>query len=654
MRMKLSVIIVNYNVKYFLEQALLAAQKACADLETELLVVDNASSDGSVEMVRAQFPDVRLIANQDNVGFSKANNQAIRACTGAYVLLLNPDTVVAEDTFTKVLAFMDAHPKAGGLGIRMLDGAGSFLKESKRGLPTPKVAFYKMFGLSSLFKQSKKYGQYHLGFLSEHENHEVDILAGAFMLMRRSVLNEVGLLDEKYFMYGEDIDLSYRIKLAGYQNWYFAESAIIHYKGESTKKDSVNYVRVFYQAMAIFARQYFSPNSARLFGFLIQCGIFIRATIALLKRWSVLFFNPVLDALLIYVGMYVLKNFWETNVKIEDGTVYPAIFMQVIVPIYVLLWVLSAYFSGAYDKPFRAAKLVRGLLFGTIAISAAYGFFPADHRYSRGLILVGAAWSILLTVSARAFINLAFRGHSGLTAPPEKGTIVVGSAAETNRVHAILQRAGVKHKFLGFVSDQPGDVDNEFYLGPQAALPNILAALRVDELIFCGTELSNKAIIGYFEQLGTSVEDLKIVPIGSNYVIGSSSVDYPGDTYTPDFNLRITDSSSRRNKRIVDLSAATLLLLLWPFFFWLYPWQIRSLGLIVKLMTGQRTLIGYPAQTQLPRLKPALIDLAAEESNDALRLRIRKNYVKEYAALDDLRLLLMLFRAQLTGKNIRY
>lgn len=652
--MKLSVIIVNYNVKYFLEQALLAAQKACERLEADIWVVDNASTDGSVEMMQSQFPTVRLIANPENVGFSKANNQAIRASSGAYVLLLNPDTVVAEDTFEKVVDFMDAHPEAGGLGIRMLDGAGHFLKESKRGLPTPSVAFYKMFGLSSLFKQSKKYGQYHLSFLNEHENHEVDILAGAFMLMRRTVLDDVGLLDEKYFMYGEDIDLSYRIKLAGHQNWYFAESAIIHYKGESTKKDSVNYVRVFYQAMAIFARQYFSPNSARLFGLLIQFGIMVRATIALLKRWSVLFFNPVLDALLIYGGMYVLKNFWEANVKVEDGTIYPAIFMQVIVPIYVLLWVLSAYFSGAYDKPFRAAKLVRGLLVGTLAISAAYGFFPADHRYSRGLILVGAAWSIFLTVSARALINLAFRGHSGLTAPPEKGTVVVGSAAETNRVHAILQRAGVKHKFLGFVSDHPADAANEFYLGTINALPNITAALRVDELIFCGAELSNKEIIGYFEQLGSSVADLKIVPAGSNYIIGSNSVDYPGDTYTPDFNLRITDSSSKRNKRVVDLCAALLLLLVWPFLFWIYPWQIRHLGLVFQLLKGKRTLIGYPHQAQLPRLKPALIELASEESNEALRLRIRKNYAKDYAALEDLRLLFMLFRAQLTGKNIRY
>ncbi len=641
--MKLSVIIVNYNVKYFLEQCLLSVQKALQGIESDVWVVDNASSDGSIELLQSQFPWVKLIANLDNVGFSRANNQAIKASQAEYVLLLNPDTVVAEDTFHKCLAFMDARPQAGGLGIRMLDGGGRFLKESKRGLPTPRVAFYKMFGISALFKNSPKYGQYHLTYLSEKENHPVDILAGAFMLMRKSLLNQIGLLDEKYFMYGEDIDLSYRIRLAGSENWYFADSAIIHYKGESTKKDSVNYVRVFYQAMAIFAKQYFSARNAQLFAWLIQLGIFFRAGIALLRRWSKLAFHPLLDAGLIYGGMYLLTQFWENNVKVDEGLVYPPIYMQLIVPIYVLLWVLSAYFSGAYDKPFRAAKLVRGLLVGTIVISAAYGFFPADHRYSRGLIVVGAAWSILLTVSARALLNLALYGRTGLTAPPEKGTLVVGSALETNRVHAILQRAGVNHKFLGFVSDLPGDEENEFYVGRLADLPEAVSALRVDELIFCGCDLSNKQIIGYFESLGGQVEELKIVPAGSDYVIGSSSVDYPGDTYTPDFNLRMNLPASKRNKRVVDLAAGLLLLLGLPLFFWLYPSSLRQPLALIQLFLGQRTLIGYPPHAQLPKLKPAIINLAASQQQAALQLRIRKSYVKDYTALEDVKILLRSF-----------
>ena len=241
--MKLSIVIVNYNVKYFLEQCIHSCQKAMnqmksvhSDWDSEIWVVDNNSVDGSVEMVRERFPNVKLIANKDNKGFSMANNQAIRESHGDYALLLNPDTVVEEDTFLSCIEFMEANPDGGGLGVKMIDGKGHFLPESKRGLPAPDVAFYKIFGFSSLFPKSKVFGKYHLGFLDKEETHEVDVLAGAFMLLRRKTLDEIGLLDETFFMYGEDIDLSYRITKGGYKNYYYPKTRIIHYKGESTKK----------------------------------------------------------------------------------------------------------------------------------------------------------------------------------------------------------------------------------------------------------------------------------------------------------------------------------------------------------------------------------------------------------------------------------
>ena len=258
--MKLSVVIVNYNVKYFLEQCLHSVFKAGQGIAMEVFVVDNNSVDGSVQMIKEKFSQVILIENKDNKGFAKANNQAIDRSTSEYVLLLNPDTVVEENTFRQIIDFMDTHPDAGGLGVKMVDGKGHFLPESKRGLPTPAVAFYKIFGFSSLFPKSKTFGRYHLGFLDKNEIHEVEILSGAFMLLRKSVLDKIGLLDESFFMYGEDIDLSYRIIKAGYKNYYFPKTRIIHYKGESTKKSSVNYVFVFYNAMIIFARKHFSQK----------------------------------------------------------------------------------------------------------------------------------------------------------------------------------------------------------------------------------------------------------------------------------------------------------------------------------------------------------------------------------------------------------
>lgn len=234
--MELSIIIVNYNVKYFLEQCLHSVLQASMNIDPEIFVVDNNSVDGSSQLIRKKFPEIHFIENKENVGFSRANNQAIRKAKGKYILLLNPDTIVEEDTFSKIIEFMDNHADAGGLGVKMIDGKGTFLPESKRGLPTPEVAFYKMFGISKLFPNSKKFGKYHLSYLKENEIHEVDVLAGAFMLLRKETLDKIGLLDETFFMYGEDIDLSYRITLGGYKNYYFPETTIIHYKGESTKK----------------------------------------------------------------------------------------------------------------------------------------------------------------------------------------------------------------------------------------------------------------------------------------------------------------------------------------------------------------------------------------------------------------------------------
>jgi GT2 family glycosyltransferase len=254
---KLSVIIVNYNVRYFLEQCLHSLYRAIKNTETEVFVVDNCSTDDSLEMLRQSYPEVKLIANSENLGFAKANNLAIEASESDYVLLLNPDTLVQEEGICNMLSFMDAHPEAGALGVKMIDGRGRFLAESKRGLPTPAVSFYKISGLSAMFPRSRRFGRYHLGWLDKDKIHSVEILAGACMLVRREAIIKAGLLDEDFFMYGEDIDWSYRILKAGYRNYYFPPGRILHYKGESTKKGSLNYVYVFYNAMAIFAKKHF-------------------------------------------------------------------------------------------------------------------------------------------------------------------------------------------------------------------------------------------------------------------------------------------------------------------------------------------------------------------------------------------------------------
>ena len=298
----------------------MSVEKALVGIDAEVFVVDNVSKDDSVEMVRNKFPQVVLIANQENVGFSRANNQAMRLAKGEYVLLLNPDTLVEEDTFKKCIQWMDEHPQGGGLGVRMVDGSGKFLPESKRGIPFPMTSFYKISGLYRLFPHSSSINHYYLGNLSEMENNEVEILSGAYMFMRKKALDEVGLLDEDFFMYGEDIDLSWRILKGGYKNYYLADTRIIHYKGESTKKGSLNYVYVFYQAMDIFAKKHFSSKGAGGFSALLQLAIWFRASLSFVKRIVSALTFPVMDLLLTLTLWWLVKNIYSeaTHITIPD------------------------------------------------------------------------------------------------------------------------------------------------------------------------------------------------------------------------------------------------------------------------------------------------------------------------------------------------
>jgi len=261
----ISVVIVNYNVKYFLEQCILSVQSASKGLSVEIIVVDNNSTDGSCEMLQQKFADLQLILNKENTGFSKANNQGVAIAKGAYVLILNPDTVIAEDTLSLILGFAKSKQNLGILGVKLIDGSGNFLPESKRGIPTPKVSFNKLFGFSS-----KQAGKYYATNLNENETGEVAILVGAFMFLKKAIYLEVEGFDEAYFMYGEDIDLSYKVLKKGYKNYYYANTQVIHYKGESTKKD-IKYLRHFHGAMKIFYRKHFKLNP--IYDFVMSFGI---------------------------------------------------------------------------------------------------------------------------------------------------------------------------------------------------------------------------------------------------------------------------------------------------------------------------------------------------------------------------------------------
>ena len=680
---KLSVIVVNYNVKYFLEQCLLSVRKAAARVpgyahETvpsglsraiypergrgkssevegleedkttvEIFVVDNNSVDASVEMVHAKFPEVSVIENHENKGFSTANNQAIKKAKGEYVLILNPDTVLEEDTFTRVLEFMDKHPEAGGLGVKMLDGQGFFLPESKRAFPSPSVAFYKISGLAALFPRSRMFGQYHLGYLDENKIHEISVLSGAFMLVRREVLDKIGAFDEDYFMYGEDIDLSFRIIKAGYKNYYFPQTRIIHYKGESTKKGSLNYIRLFYQAMIIFSRKHLKGTRARIMIFFIQLAVYLRAGLALGSNVAQKAYLFLLDASLIYVAMLWLKDFWGHNIKGATGDYYPAEYVYINLPAYIGIWLLSVYFSGGYDKPSRSYKVVRGILFGTLLIAALYGFLEESYRFSRAMIVLGAGISIVILVGVRFLMHFLQNGNFRMEETPAKKTVIVGNFVESQRVKALLDKSEVSVDYLGFVAeDDPKDAAVN-YLGTNDQLAEVVEVYGINQVIFCASDISSQNIIEWMSKLGSKVE-FKIVPEHSLSIIGSNSRDSSGDLYALDIDLALTSPAGRRNKRVLDLlicAAVGIFLPIWlivrnPTGLFRNCWEV---------FLGLRSWVGVAGLSEasagvLSKQKPGVLNildgLGRRDIDKDTQARLNLLYARNYSAMSDLRILL--------------
>ena len=649
--MKLSVIIVNYNVEYFLDQCLSSVKKAMRNIQGEVFVVDNDSIDGSNDMVREKYPDVKLIANKKNVGFSTANNQGIKKSIGEYVLLLNPDTVVEHDTFEKVISFMDGHLDAGALGVKMLDGSGNFLPESKRGLPTPSTAFYKMFGISSLFPRSKRFAKYHLGHLDKDKIHKVEILPGAFMLLRKETLNKVGLLDESFFMYGEDIDLSYRIIKEGYSNYYYPETRIIHYKGESTKKTSVNYVLVFYNAMVIFAKKHFTQKNAKLVTALISMAIYFRAFIALLTQlWDKLLL-PLLDGVVLFSGLFLIKELWARTQIYTDGGTYPTVLIYYVIPSYVLTWLLSVYFAGGYDRPVRIKKSITGLLAGTVIILVLYALLPEELRFSRALILLGSAWGLLVLPLLRIVLHKFSLAGVQIGDNVNKRFIVIGDAEEAARVAELLNKSYIKPDFVGLVSNSEYLNGDKTFIGSITQVVDIIRIYSIDEVVFCSKSITHQLIIDKMTEWKVARVDYKIAPEDSLSIIGSNSIHTRGDLYTVDINA-VDNIANRRNKRLLDVFLSLIFIAFLPILIFAQKKPLGIIKNIFKVIWGSRSWVGYyPLQKQMPQLPHIRtgvlnpIDATKFKNlDDDTISQLNLLYARDYNLLKDLNIVLFAFR----------
>ncbi len=651
--MELSVIIVNYNVKFFLEQCLHAVVKALQFIDSEIIVVDNDSADGSVQMVATRFPGVQLIINSENAGFSRANNQAILRSKGKYILLLNPDTVVQEDTFQKCIEFMNGHENVGCLGVKMIDGKGKFLPESKRGLPTPRTAFYKITGLSAIFPHSRIFARYYMGHLDPGATHSIDIVSGAFMFLRRFSLEKTGLLDESFFMYGEDIDISFRIQQAGFENVYFPETTIIHYKGESTKRGSINYVIMFYRAMIIFARKHFKKRAFWLFSFGIHLAICFRAGISILFRFLQNMITPVSDAIFIYSGYAVLLPLWE-RVHFEMEGYYPELFMKWVVPGYIVIWMGCVFFTTGYEKKVKINDLARGVLSGTLALLIIYALLPENWRFSRAILLMGTLWVFISTILIRYLLSiLQSQVFSFEIFKKKKRILIIGHKEEGSRVYSIIKQTQVIPELVGFVSPAGSPFSDE-YIGHINQINEIVRVNRVEEVIFCAAEVSSKQIIHTMLRFKNTHVDFKIAPPESMSVIGSNSNQAPGEIYTLNFHT-LSRPLTRRKKRVFDVGIACLLLIAFPIIALMAKKPIGLLRNLFFVLGGRLSWVGYIEDdslvllaSELPPLRQGVLsvldDFPHNRQNSINIEQLNLSYAKDYCIYNDLKLICAHFR----------
>ena len=594
----LSVVIVNYNVREFLEQAIRSLYQAVGELHIEIFVVDNNSIDGSVEMVRERFPEVQLIANEDNVGFSTANNQAIRIARGRHLLILNPDTIVQEDTLTTLVHFMDAHPKAGAVGCKILNPDGTFAPESRRSFPTPAVAFYRMTGLSKLFPKSETFGRYNLSYLSPDTATEVDALSGSCMVVRKEAIESAGMFDEDFFMYGEDLDWCYRIQEAGWKIHYTPATQIIHYKGESTKKGELRYVLLFYGAMLRFAEKHFRKRHSFLFRRLLQLGIVARGSLQAVINWVKRFSTVLIDAFLIFSTVSIAGIVRYT---LADMT-FPSLLISVVAPVYTCAAIAGIYATGGYrNKPAtNILPLISGNLIALGSL-ASLSFFIKPIAFSR--LTVGASFMLAIALLGIIRVIRSRRQHSTHFF---RRAILVGNATEAKKLSDTLATLATPPlEIIGYVAPEPCPPSPNGQLpclGTFRHLRDLVRLKEISDVVFASKIIPNQTAFDLMQQLKGLQVHFRMLNEHHKHLIGQSSIEGLTSPALVDAEKAIGTPRSTFARRAFEVPLAILGIILYPVVVVAaqIPGTASWAGILMKklrqfpaMLAGKKALIGY-------------------------------------------------------------
>ena len=632
--MDISIIIVNYNVREFLQQALRSVERSTGALLSEIFVVDNNSVDGSLAMLQRDFPQVRVIANDANLGFAKANNQAIAQARGRYLLILNPDTIVQEDTIGTMVDFMEAHPDAGALGCQILNPDGTFAPESRRAFPTPPVAFFRMTGLSRLFPGSRFFGRYNVSYLPIDSVAEIDALSGSCMMVRRAALcyskqeydalcpdgptreqlcatadialgTGGGLLDESFFMYGEDLDWCFRIQQAGWKILYTPDTRIIHYKGESTKKSELAYVRLFYGAMLRFAEKHLREDYPRPLLWMMRAAVVARGSGAALgNALRHLVWRDLALAFLVVTGLGLFRS-------AQIGIDFPGLFYWLIAPGFSLLTAGTIAALGGYRGHRKRLGPVWIGVSAAVVMLAASSFFFKQIAFSRAVVLASLPAGILVLSALRLARPMRRNGRA----------LFVGDAKEALRMERALHSGNAPtFDFMGYITPEASAEHDAALrmprLGSLQHLRGLVQVRGVQDVIFASASLSNKAIFTLMQRLRGLPVQTRILAEDRAHVIGKASIDHLPQATLVKAEDALGALRNPKSRRLFDAAAALAGAIAHPFLrmaarlrgkhsFWAVLAERTSRW--PDVLWGRRPLVGYredegfipPAEWQL-------------------------------------------------------
>ncbi len=593
----LSIIIVNYNVREFLLNLLDSIQKATKNINTEIIVVDNNSDDNSIESVNAKFPQVITIQNKSNVGFGRANNQGLDICKGKYILLINPDTLVKENTFEEIIKFLKNNPEVGMTGCRVLNPDGTLQLACRRSFPTPWVSLTKVMGLSKLFPNNKWFAKYNLTYLDEHKSYEVDAISGSFMMLTRKCYEKVGGFDSDFFMYGEDLDLCYRVQKNGFKVYFLSETEIIHYKGESTKRSKIDETKIFYNAMHLFVRKHFS--SSFLVEIILQFGIFLRKSLAFLNTNKFVFLGILLDFISFVVLLFAAEKIYASG----KWPGFPEIFKPWVYIIPAAFQVCISALFGAYKKQsLSVLRSLISLLVGLVFITSLT-FFLKQYAFSRAVVLITYGFSTVVFSFGRIILKFT-QLKTFLSKDSRFNTIVVGADNKGMELaKKLISNISSPYKIIGVIGKELKDIgtikDGNKIIGSYETLKKVLREYNIKNVIFSSESINFDKIFSIVAEC--QGEDVQFMISGNelDYMVGKSNITHIDNVPLLKVDYNISSTSHKIIKRFFDIFTSTIgILFLYPFVF-AFSKAKKNIGhfanLILQLpsvLTGKRSIVG--------------------------------------------------------------